>query len=463
VLGLANRYDGIDLPDDQCRLIVFAGLPVGADPQEKFYTTLLGAKRVLQERTRTRFAQGAGRATRNTNDRAVVIVLGQPLIAFAGDRDVQEGTHPEIRAELEIGIRNSSRRPAADVATAIHQFLDQDPAWSTHVEPEIRTLREQYAAADDAEDTKALNAAAPYEIQALDAAWRGNFGEAVTQAERAIRALAGGAELRPYQALWNYLAAHWARLAATTDPTYAAQADVLMRAANAAAARTTWMPNRQLADGTTATAESEASRLDKLAIDGVIAYAKSVGKARQLTRVVTEMKDGLSQREASKYEKGLVALGQLLGADSHKPTEEARADTVWRWSDEMWVAWEAKSEAKDETDISADDIRQANTHLRAASKDLDEEVPPGSHIFLVSGKSTVHEAARALAAEQLAFTLIDDVQQIAEKVEAVWMSLQGRLLSDAELDELRLSVLREFTGAGVLPSQVLQALSGRLF
>ena len=463
VLGLANRYDGIDLPDEDCRLIVLAGLPVGADPQEKFYTTLLGAKRVLQERTRTRFAQGAGRATRNTNDRAVVVVLGQPLIAFAGDRDVQEGTHPEIRAELEIGIRNSSRRPAADVATAIRQFLDQDPAWNTHIEPEIRTLREQYAAADDTDDTKALQAAAPYEIQGLDAAWRGSFDQAVRQAERAIQALAGGAELRPYQALWNYLAAHWARLAAANDASYAAQADNLMRAANAAAARTTWMPNRQLADGTAATAEAEASRLDKLAVDGLIAYAKSVDKARALTRAVTEMKENLSQREANKYEQGLVALGKLLGADSHKPDEEARADAVWRWTDEMWASWEAKSEAKDESDISADDIRQANTHLRSASKDLDEEVPPGSHIFLVSGKSTVHDAARALASDELSFTLLDDVQQIAEKVEAVWMTLQGRLLSDADTGELRVSVLEEFTDAGVLPSTVLQTLSERLF
>jgi hypothetical protein len=463
VLALANRYDGIDLPDEHCRLIVLAGLPVGADPQEKFYTTLLGAKRVLQERTRTRFAQGAGRATRNANDRAVVVVLGQPLIAFAGDRDVQEGTHPEIRAELEIGIRNSGRRSAADVETAIRQFLAQDPVWNTLIEPEIRTLRDLYAAADDSADTKALQSAAPYEIQALEAAWRGNFGDAVRQAERAIQAMSGGAELRPYQALWNYLAAHWARLAATTDASYAAQADTLMRAANAAAARTTWMPNRQLADGTNATTETDASRLDKLAVDGVIGYAKSFGKARALTRQVTEMKDNLSQREATRYEHGLVTLGKLLGAEAHKPPEEARADAVWRWSDEMWAAWEAKSEAKDENDISADDIRQANTHLRAASADLDEEVPPGSHIFLVSGKSTVHDAARALAADELSFTLIDDVQQIAERIEAVWMSLQGRLLSDANLDELRASVLKEFNNAGVLPSMVMQVLSGRLF
>lgn len=463
VLALANRYDGIDLPDEHCRLIVLAGLPVGADPQEKFYTTLLGAKRVLQERTRTRFAQGAGRATRNANDRAVVVVLGQPLIAFAGDRQVQEGTHPEIRAELEIGIRNSGRRSAADVETAIRQFLDQDPAWNTLIEPEIRTLRDLYAEDDKSADTKALQSAAPYEIQAVEAAWRGNFGEAVRQAERAIQAMSGGSELRPYQALWNYLAAHWARLATATDASYAAQATTLMRAANAAASRTTWMPNRQLADGTTATAETDASRLDKLAVSGVIAYAKSFGKARGLTRDVTEMKENLSQREANRYERGLVTLGKLLGADAHKPDGEARADAVWRWSDEMWTVFEAKSEAKDENDISADDIRQANTHLRAASADLDEEVPPGSHIFLVSGKSAVHDAARALAADELSFTLIDDVQQIAEKVEAVWMSLQGRLLSDADLEELGDSVMKEFAAAGVVPSMVLQTLSGRLF
>lgn len=462
VLALANRYDGIDLPDEHCRLIVLAGLPVGADPQEKFYTTLLGAKRVLQERTRTRFSQGAGRATRNANDRAIVVVLGQPLIAFAGDRDVQEGTHPEIRAELEIGIRNSGRRSAADVAAAIRQFLAQDPAWNTLIEPEIRTLRDMYAAADDAPDTKALQSAAPYEIQAVEAAWRGNFGDAVRQSERAIQSMSGGTELRPYQALWNYLAAHWARLAAATDASYAAQADTLMRAANGAASRTTWIPNRQLADGTNTT-ETDASRLDKLAVDGVIAYAKSFGKARALTRKVNEMKDNLSQREANRYEHGLVTLGMLIGAEAHKPDEEARADAVWRWSDEMWAAWEAKSEAKDENDISADDIRQANTHLRAASADLDEEVPPGSHIFLVSGKSTVHDAARALAADELSFIPINDVEQIAEKVEALWMSLQGRLLSDAKLDELRVTVLREFNSAGLLPSKVLQEFSGHLF
>ncbi|QXT64215.1 helicase C-terminal domain-containing protein [Tessaracoccus palaemonis] len=462
VLALANRYDGIDLPDEHCRLIVFAGLPVGADPQEKFYTTLLGAKRVLQERTRTRFAQGAGRATRNANDRSVVVVLGQPLIAFAGDRDVQAGTHPEIRAELEVGIRNSARRSAADVASAVRQFLAQDPEWNTNVEPEIRTLRDRYAAADASVDTKALQGSAAYEIRAVEAAWRGNFCDAVRQGERAIQVLSGGAELRPYQALWNYLAAHWARLAATTDASFDAQSLKFTQAANAAASRTTWIPNKRIVDGTATSSPSEESALDSLAVEGVITYARSFSKARALTRAIEEMKDDLSQRDAARYERGLVTLGKLLGAQSHKPEQEARADALWRWSDEMWVAWEAKSEAKDENDISAEDIRQANTHLRAASADLDEEVPYGSQIFLVSGKSTVHDSARALAADELSFTLVEDVLQVAEGVTAAWMSLQGRLLSEAGVDELRDAVADELRRADVLPSAVLPVFSGRL-
>ena len=463
VLGLANRYDGIDLPDEQCRLIILAGLPVGADPQEKFYTSLLGAKRVLQERTRTRFAQGAGRATRNANDRAVVIVLGQQLIAFAGDRHAQTGTHPELRAELEIGLQNSSRRAASEVATAVRDFLAQDPTWNELVEPEIRTLRERYVLSDLADDAQALAASAPYEIRALEAAWRGQFDEAVRQVERSIAALSGGAELRPYQALWNYIGAHWARLASSADGSYAAQADTFMRAANAAAARTSWMPNRQLFDGNTVEVKNELSTLDRIVVDGVITYAKSFSKTRQLARAISEMVEDLSQRESSRYERGLVALGKFLGAKAHKPEGQARADALWRWAGELWVVWEAKSEAKDETDISAEDIRQASTHLRAAAADLDEEIPPGSHIILVSGKSTVHDAARSLAADELSFASLEQVQLIAVNVAEIWRSLQGRLTSDADAETLRTSVFKEFKEASLLPNALLRTISQELF
>ena len=80
VLALANRYDGIDLPDDVCRLVVLAGLPVGMHLQERFLHDSLAALSVLTERIRTRLTQGTGRATRNSSDYAAVILLGRELV-----------------------------------------------------------------------------------------------------------------------------------------------------------------------------------------------------------------------------------------------------------------------------------------------------------------------------------------------------------------------------------------------
>ena len=84
-LVLANRYDGIDLPGDACRVILIVGLPTGTHLQERCLFEEVGASSALRERIRTRLMQGMGRATRSRSDRAVVILTGEELLlVFAG-------------------------------------------------------------------------------------------------------------------------------------------------------------------------------------------------------------------------------------------------------------------------------------------------------------------------------------------------------------------------------------------
>ena len=85
-LVLANRYDGMDLPDDACRLVLLYRLPLGAHLQERFLFETLGAREALDERIRTRITQGMGRATRNRQDFAAVLLAGQDLISFLSER-----------------------------------------------------------------------------------------------------------------------------------------------------------------------------------------------------------------------------------------------------------------------------------------------------------------------------------------------------------------------------------------
>ena len=48
VAVLANRYDGIDFPGNECRKSILVNIPVATNPQEKFFITRLSASRVVR-------------------------------------------------------------------------------------------------------------------------------------------------------------------------------------------------------------------------------------------------------------------------------------------------------------------------------------------------------------------------------------------------------------------------------
>jgi Helicase C-terminal domain len=102
VLALANRYDGLDLPDDACRLLLLYGLPGGTNLQEQFLLYRLAATSLLRDRLVTRLTQAVGRCTRSDTDYAVVIILEQRLVDFVLKSDTRTILHPEIQAPIAV-------------------------------------------------------------------------------------------------------------------------------------------------------------------------------------------------------------------------------------------------------------------------------------------------------------------------------------------------------------------------
>ena len=73
---LANRFEGIDLFGDECRLLVVKGLPRTTNLHERFLETRMASTVILNDRIRTRIVQAIGRCTRSATDYAAVCVLG---------------------------------------------------------------------------------------------------------------------------------------------------------------------------------------------------------------------------------------------------------------------------------------------------------------------------------------------------------------------------------------------------
>ncbi|HEX6522301.1 MAG TPA: DEAD/DEAH box helicase [Streptosporangiaceae bacterium] len=129
VLGLANRYDGLDLPGSACRIVVLGGKPDAVGLQERFLSERAEANAALAERLRTRIVQGAGRCTRGPNDYAMVVVLGSDIMKYFSRPENLKALEPELQAEVEFGWQNSKGADPDEVIENVGIFLVHDADW----------------------------------------------------------------------------------------------------------------------------------------------------------------------------------------------------------------------------------------------------------------------------------------------------------------------------------------------
>lgn len=426
VLVLTNRYDGIDLPDNDCRLVILAGFPTGGDLQEKFLYSSLGAHEVLQERIRARLAQGAGRATRNARDYATVIVLGTNLIKFATRSDVRSAMHPEIHAELEFGWLHSMDTSSAEMSENIDLFLEHDDDWRV-VDTDIANMREDVERRDPP-GTAELAAAARAEVAAWDALWAGEIELALTQAKAVIDAIGGARAPQRYAAMWNYFAACWtSKLASKATTVEAAKLEDTIRtyykAARACGRGTTWLSHlASPADEVPTPAATELDNLDAAAVQGVLTHLPNRGKQSKFAPLVEELRTDVRVADAIPFENALVTIGTLLGASASFGNGGASAapDAVWMFGNQMWVSLEAKSEASPTGETGATYVRQASDHLRYTSNDRREPIPGGSVGFLVTPEATVHSAGVKLAEPHLYRLRPDRMVDLADRAIRAW-------------------------------------------
>ena len=101
---LANRYDGIDLPDAACRILIFDG-----KPHEESLIDLYQEKcRPDSEATLMRIVrtveQGMGRSVRGEKDYSVIIVIGGDLARMLRDKNARKYLSSQMNVQIAIGL-----------------------------------------------------------------------------------------------------------------------------------------------------------------------------------------------------------------------------------------------------------------------------------------------------------------------------------------------------------------------
>lgn len=105
VVVLVNKYDGVDLPGDACRLLIVDGVPTPLDPGEQREAGALAGSRSMRTRKIQRIEQGMGRGIRDAEDYCAVLLLGSELGLSLVDPADLNFFSPATRAQIGFSQR----------------------------------------------------------------------------------------------------------------------------------------------------------------------------------------------------------------------------------------------------------------------------------------------------------------------------------------------------------------------
>lgn len=162
---IINRYDGIDLPEDACRVLIIDGLPDFRRLHDKIEEGVLqGSDTILRQRIQ-RIEQGMGRGIRSNDDNCVVLLMGKTLTSFlyAGEAKGMFTSPTQKQLELSEKLAEQIRgKPLSELREVVDYNLSRNPDWikaakgalvglqystGKPTDPQIKARREAFNAA----------------------------------------------------------------------------------------------------------------------------------------------------------------------------------------------------------------------------------------------------------------------------------------------------------------------------
>ncbi|QSQ27199.1 DEAD/DEAH box helicase [Pyxidicoccus parkwayensis] len=389
---VANRYDGIDFPDAECRLLFIEGLPRAVNTQERFLMSRMGANVLFNERVQTRVLQAIGRCTRSLNDFSAVVVTGAELPEYLTDIKRQRYFHPELQAEIAFGVEQSEGNPLESIVENFGMFVDNGPEWE-EVNQQIVSKRAS-ASQDAFPGLSDLCGAVVQEVRYQESLWQGDFEAAMEGAQQVLGGL-NASELQGYRALWHYLAGSAAWLGSKAIKSDALQSKARMHYASAkgAARGIPWLIALASYQADPSTSEDDVSAL-MAQLEQVESVIASLGTMHDGTfaRREKEILDGLASKDSVPFEHAQKLLGELLGFEVGKVERDASPDPWWIAGNRCLV-FEDHSGADPASALDATKARQTASHPNWIKAHVESSQGAQVLAVLVSPVSTAREGA----------------------------------------------------------------------
>lgn len=455
VLILTGRYDGLDLKEEACRLMAVHGLPSAHNAQEEFLLSRLKATSLLRDRIRTRLTQAFGRCTRGPTDYAAVILIGASLVDFCSKREVRAGMHPELQAELEYGLQISAANTTDAWRELLNAFLSQDEDWQD-ADDWIKRYRDKAVRATDITAEVFLSVAAE-EVDYVYRLWKGDYDGALAKA-RSISDALSGEEVAGYRAWWYYLAGSvaWLNAHTTGEQSFAKLAKDLFTRAAMCPTAVSWfaaLTRLKIMAGVTLSLDE----LLNYAAENIEELLTQLGLfGPKFEKIISESLELISNNESATFTQGLEQLGKFLGFEAWRPQSQGAPDCVWKVSDRVCIAIEAKSEESPDTPIPIRDAREAKGHFDWVNSNVKLADDAEISVILLSPRSTISKEALPHA-EGVYYVSVDEIRDLARKASGILRTVRAQSGESPE-GALRTNIQQQLLSKALDPKSILAQL-----
>jgi Type III restriction enzyme, res subunit/Helicase C-terminal domain len=405
ILGLAGRYDGLDLPDEQCRLLILSQSPAAIGSLERHLSEHWKMGPVLRKRERTRLIQGMGRCTRNATDFAIIIWLGQSLVDSATSSSLLQTFPPELAAEISWGVQQSklaAKGPKDFVGMLLGLIGDAD--YRKAADADIASLQSK----QQPPNPKDYEEVGMDEVRYANAIWEQDFARALGMAHTIADRIASP-ELSGYRAWWWYLASVPASLMGDKG----VEQDALRRGSRCNV-NSGWL-NQLL----------QNRKADELDADGGIepnaeslwdVLAKWGWAGPYFEGKIAKMLGQLKSADHASYHAGLETLGECFGAKATRVTGKGTPDVVWSFPKDFHLTLEAKTEKGPDGKLSKKDVQNANGHPDWVRANLCPDASAPSFAAIIIAPSPHPHADAVPFIGSLLYASPDEISALAESV-----------------------------------------------
>jgi len=149
---MAAKYDGIDLPDNICRILIIDSLPTTETITEKFIESCIPNSTFTKIKTAQTIEQGLGRAVRGEKDYCAVLLLGNDLVKQIRYRSSRDYLSPQTKQQIDIGLElaNFAKEDKKETETFIemlssilNQCLTRDESWKNFYSESMDSIKQE--------------------------------------------------------------------------------------------------------------------------------------------------------------------------------------------------------------------------------------------------------------------------------------------------------------------------------